>query len=74
MLYKVVSEISVPGIVKLCHPVDVTRYPYYSRNILKPMDLGIINEKIRREEYASTAALLADINGSNTTRIFSNTI
>ena len=61
MLYKVVSEITVPGVVKLCNWSDVAKHEWHADYIFNPMSLGMIKTKILRKEYRSLDSFLADL-------------
>ena len=61
MLYKVVSDINIPGIVKLCHSLDVTMHPDHAQYIVNPMSLATIKEKILSKKYCSLDSFLADV-------------
>ena len=61
MLEHVVVNINMLGIEIFSAPVDTGMNPTYQDYIFHPMDLGTIKAKIKRKDYGSTDAFLADI-------------
>ena len=61
MLEHVVVNINMLGIEIFSAPVDTEMNPTYQDYIFHPMDLGTIKAKIKRKDYGSTDAFLADI-------------
>ena len=60
MLYKIVSEINIPGILKISHSIDVAMHDRHNEYFFNPMSLETIKEKISNKEYGSMESFLAD--------------
>lgn len=67
----VFSNHSVTDVVQHCKnlpksaafhtPVDIKKLPKYYEKIANPMDLGTIEQKVKDQEYKTTADFLADM-------------
>ena len=75
MLYKIVCEINIPGILKISHSIDNTMHDRHNGFFFNPMSIETIKEKILKKKYSSLESFLADVkwiqHNSHTIKTFS---